>query len=325
MKAVATSLGARRRPGDRLTATPRIDRIVPGGIMDLPGIRALIRRILLSVFIPAVIAGAGGFYLLLQERGARTAEEQARILLATAVSVRKYTTEHILPELSQLPTDRFREETVTSFAAQTVFRGTAGNGYAYHETALNPTNPADRPDGFEVDLLRRFRQDPALTEISGTMDSERERVFYVAHPIRIGDPACLTCHDTPERAPPAMLAKYGTVNGFGWKLNDTVGIQVLTIPVTTQLASTLAVVGFLCAGAVLVFGAAYFALTRAMDAAVVQPLQTLAEAANDASRHGAGPALPRSGTSELRGLAEAIERLRISLGKALARLAAQQK
>src|SRR3954463_6081620 len=136
--------------------------------MDVPSIRALIRRILLSVFLPAVNAGAGGFYLLLQDRGARDAEERARILLSTALAVRKYTLDHIQPELSHVASDRFLEETVPSYAAQTVFRTLGNTAYRYRETALNPTNPADRPDSFETDLLRRFRADPAVAELTGT-------------------------------------------------------------------------------------------------------------------------------------------------------------
>ena len=292
--------------------------------MTTPSIRALMRRILLSVFIPATIVGAAGFYLLLQERGARDAEERARIMLATALSVRRYTNDHILPELALLPADVFREETVPSFAAQTVFHGVGGSAYRYREVALNPTNPADRSDAFETDLLLRFRADPALQEQTGTVDLAHERVFYVARPIRITDPACLACHSTPAAAPKAMLAKYGPSNGFGWQLNETVALQVLTIPVTLQFASTITLVAVLCAGMVVVFGVAYFALSSALNNGVTRPLRLLADAANEASLQNGTASLPQTGTLELRRLAQTIERLRTSLSKAMAQLSANR-
>ena len=82
-------------------------------------IRSIIRRTLLSVFLLALIVGTGAFYFVLHDRAVRQAEEQARTLLAAALAVRGYTTEHILPRLSRLPSDGFLEETAPSFAAQT--------------------------------------------------------------------------------------------------------------------------------------------------------------------------------------------------------------
>ena len=64
------------------------------------------------------------------------------------------------------------------------------------------------------------------------------KVFYLAQPIRIEDAECLTCHSSPDRAPRAMLAKFGAVDGFGWKLHDTVGMEILTVPLTEQLRGT---------------------------------------------------------------------------------------
>ncbi len=123
-------------------------------------IRSIIRRILLSVFLLALIVGTGAFYFVLHDRAVLQAEEQARTLLAAALAVRGYTTEHILPKLSHLASDSFLEETVPSFAAQTVFRSLTGQskGYTYHEPALNPTSPADRASAFEIDLIRQFRE-----------------------------------------------------------------------------------------------------------------------------------------------------------------------
>jgi hypothetical protein len=54
---------------------------------------------------------------------------------------------------------------------------------------------------------------------------------------------------------------------------------------------------------------------------VASPLDRLAEAADQASRSTTEtPALPASGARELRVLGEAIQRLRVSLAKALAQL-----
>ena len=291
--------------------------------MTVPTIRGVIRRNLLIVFVIALFAGGGGFYLLLKNEAMDSAETEARMLLSSAMAIRGYTTHHILPNLTKLHDAVFHEETVPAFAAQTVFRSVSAgdHAYTYREAALNPTSVADRAGPFEVELIREFRNDSSTKELRGILDQNGQRLFYLARPIQIKDAKCIICHDTPERAPKMMVAKYGPNNGFGWKLNDIVGVQLLTVPVTQQFRSTLELVGILMGGLALIFAVAYFALTAAMEATVAAPLEKLTEAADQASRStSASPELPTAGAREVRTLAEAIQRLRISLAKALAQL-----
>ena len=291
--------------------------------MSVPTIRGVIRRNLLIVFLVALFAGGGGFYLLLRNAAMTNAEDEARLLLSSAMAIRGYTTQHILPNLAKLHDAAFHEETVPAFAAQTVFRSVSAgdSAYMYHEAALNPTSVSDRAGPFEVDLIRQFRNDSSLKELRGILDQRGQRLFYLARPIQIKDAKCIICHDTPARAPKALVAKYGPNNGFGWRLGDIVGVQLLTVPVTQQFRNTLELVSILMGGLALIFAIAYFALTAAMEATVATPLDRLAEAADRASRSTSeAPELPASGAREIRVLSEAIQRLRVSLAKALSQL-----
>jgi hypothetical protein len=47
----------------------------------------------------------------------------------------------------------------------------------------------------------------------------------------------LTCHSTPETAPVEMVKIYGTANGFGWKRNDVIGAQIVSVPAKLADAS----------------------------------------------------------------------------------------
>lgn len=249
-------------------------------------------------------------------------------MLAFALSVGDYTQGHILPKLSAVSSQVFEPEEVPFYASKTVFQSVTGKAalYTFRNPALNPTNPEDRPTPFEVELIRRFRDDRKLAELTGVHDAGQGQVFYLAHPVRIDDGQCLTCHSTPERAPATMVARFGTVNGFGWTMGETVGIQVLTVPVTEQLRGTLQLVGILAVGLLLVFATAYLALSLTFDAFLVRPLSSLAGAADAASRSAqAELRLPRRHpVREVHLLGEAIERLHLSLRKALAALARTQ-
>jgi HAMP domain-containing protein len=284
---------------------------------------ATIRLVLIPIFVVVALVGSTGAYLLLRHDAMTRAAETARLVLNTAVAVRTYTQEHVLPDVSKAPTNQFYETGVPAFAAQNVFGRVQkmNPAYSYREPALNPTNPNDRPTAVEVELINRFRADTKLDELTGIREAETGAVFYLARPIRIANADCLVCHSTPDRAPPAMIAKYGPSNGFGWKLNETIGIQTLTVPIAEQLKGSVELAISLAAGLLLVFVATYFALTYTLQMTLVRPLRALTEAAEAASVTTNDRPIPVSGMREIQDLGDAIQRLRVSLMKALRRLA----
>jgi HAMP domain-containing protein len=286
-------------------------------------IHGILRTVLISAFLIALIVGTSGFYLVIHERAVhRTAIEAGR-LLTTATAIRQYTDNYVAPNLRNLGGDKFHEAIVPAFAAQTVYRTVQETypGYTYREPALKPTNPDDLPTPFEVQLINKFRTDPNLKELQGVRDDGKGSLYYLARPIKAYEP-CLVCHDTPARAPAAMLAKYGPVNGFGWKLNEVVAIQSLTVPAAEELRETGEMAMIFAGGLLVLFIATYFALTHSIDSLVIRPLRALERAAEAASvSSDVRPALPASGAREIRNIAAAIERLRSSLAKALKRLA----
>jgi protein-histidine pros-kinase len=281
----------------------------------------IVRTVLISSFAIALLMGAGGAYFLLHARAVQRTAAEAGRLLSAATAVRNYTDQHIAPLLRN--NDKFHAETVPAFAAQTVYRTVQEDypGYIYREPALKPTNPNDLPTPFEVELLNRFRANPDLKELAGVRDDGKGSVYYLARPIKAQE-SCLLCHDTPQRAPAAMVAKYGPNNGFGWQLNEVVALQSLTVPAAEELRETGEIAMLLAGGLLLVFLATYFALTLSIESLVVRPLRSLARAAEAASLgNDTGAALPASGAQEIQSIAAAIERLRTSLTKALKRLA----
>jgi protein-histidine pros-kinase len=109
--------------------------------------------------------------------------------------------------------------------------------YAYKEATLNPTNPRDRATDWEADVINNFRNNPDQKELIGERSTLTGKYLFLAQPTRAGQP-CLECHDTAQNAPEAMIRHYGAANGFGWKLNETIGAQILSVPfsVPVQMA-----------------------------------------------------------------------------------------
>lgn len=280
----------------------------------------IVRTVLVSSFVTALVVATGGAYLILHHRAVQQTAAEAGRMLSIATAVRGYTDEQIAPLLRN--DDKvFHPETVPAFAAQSVYRGMAAihPEYTYREPALKPTNPDDLPTPFEVELLGKFRANADLKELAGEREGAKGKLYYLARPIRAQE-SCLHCHDTSQRAPAAMVAKYGPFNGFGWRLNEVVALQSLTIPAAQELRQTGEIALMLAGGLLLVFLATYAALALAIESLVVRPLRSLEQAAEAASTGtGGGAPLPASGASEIRSIATAIERLRVSLAKAMKR------
>jgi len=102
--------------------------------------------------------------------------------------------------------------------------------FAYKEAALNPTNLRDRTVDWEADIVNNFRDNPKLAEFPGRRSAASGEVLFLSTPIRVDDESCLACHGRADKAPPELVKLYGANNGFGWRLGDVIGAQIISVP-----------------------------------------------------------------------------------------------
>lgn len=279
-------------------------------------IAALVRRTVFVVFASALLAGSAAFFIFFRAAALDHVRDEASALMDTALAVRGYTVDEVRSRLDD-QTGEFHRQSVPSYAAQAVFERLNSGGYSYREAALNPTNPDDQATAFEADLIKRFRRGTEDNAISGVRQRDGKMEFYQARPIRIQNEACLECHDTPERAPEAMLAKYGRDRGFGWEMNEVVGIQKLTVPMDKEYATIYEILAIFFVILFVLFIIVSIVVVRPLQRHVIRPLRDLAAAAERASLRGGDDQLPTRGALEVRRLATAVQRLRHSLQIAL--------
>src|SRR5687767_8025756 len=192
------------------------------------GLRLKFNLVMLAVFIVGL--GVTGYisYELLHRNARDEVLRNAGVMMESALSMRGYTVGKVRPLLPYDP-DKFLPEGVPAFAATEIMGllRTKYPDYSYKEAALNPPNRAVE---WETDILNTFRAGAAGAEISGVRETPTGRSLYLARPLQIKDQACLSCHTTAEMAPPAMVKLYGTSNGFGWKLNEVIAAQIVSVP-----------------------------------------------------------------------------------------------
>jgi hypothetical protein len=218
-------------------------------------------NIWMGAVLAIAVASAGTIVYGELHRSARDhAVETANLLMAVADATRAYTTEYIKPQLDQRLDIAFLPQTVPAFAATETIIALRKRlpEYTYKEATLNPTNPRDRASDWEADLVNTFRANWAPSQIVGERMQGPIPVLYVAKPIKITKPGCLACHSTPAAAPASMIKLYGEANGFAWKLDEIIGAQIVSVPLSTFdetatrifaiVMSALALLGLLALG-----------------------------------------------------------------------------
>lgn len=221
-------------------------------------IRVKTNLILLVMLL--VVALPAGWYVndLVMKQSNENVVKQAAILMESALAVRSYTVDHIKPHLDPMLAQKFLPETVPAFAATETFERFRKKftNFKYKEAVLDPTNPRDLADDQERGIIAKFVNDPSLLETSGELFRNLSRYYYVARPIQIKNPACLGCHDTPDRSPATMRQIYGDTGGYGWKQNQIVGAQIIVVPAfeqDTAAKGTLKIIAILFAAAFVIF------------------------------------------------------------------------
>jgi HAMP domain-containing protein len=277
--------------------------------------------------ILVVVFAAGGLLIaelahsFLLNNARREVMQQAHLMLASAQSVRDYTANDLSPLLQQNPgyQVRFLPETIPFFAATSTFTQLRRSypDYTYKEAALNPTNPEDRATDWEADIIDQFRDNPGLPQITGTRPTATGMALYVAHPIR-ATPECLECHSTPASAPKSLLAVYGPDHGFGWKKDETIGAQIISVPMSVPMAVANSAWHRLLLYLILLMILAIVALDAGVYWFVIRPLRLVSATADRVSRGDKDvPAVRIRGHDEIATVAASFNRMQVSLTKAL--------
>jgi methyl-accepting chemotaxis protein len=284
------------------------------------GLRAKFNLVILAAFAVGFLVAAIVLYRVVDDNARNQVLQNARIMMTAANAIRSYTTNDLDPLLPQERDGRFVAETVPAYAAQKNFKQLqdAFAGYAYREAALNPTNLVDRAHDWEADIIRMFRDEPARTELVTVRDTPTGPLLHLARPITVRTEGCLTCHSTSYDAPQALTRTYGTTNGFGWKLNETIGAQILSVPMALPLkVARDAFVTFLII-LVLVFAVVFVVLNLLLHYLVVAPVKrvsAMAEAVSLGEENVESYVKP--GKDEISTLSVAFNRMRESLKHAM--------
>jgi protein-histidine pros-kinase len=289
-------------------------------------IRAKINLAMIAAFIIGMALAAAAAYTILKRNAIAESAQNGRIIMEAASAIRYYTENNIDPLLKEQLKVEFLPESIPFFAAKVNLQRVTKSlqNYTYREPTLNPTNINDLADDWEKGLIDAFRNDPELEQSVTVRNTPPGDFLVLARPLKVDSPDCLVCHSTPATAPATMVALYGSDHGFGWKVGDIVGAQVVSIPLAVPLnRAYTALLWFMLAlaGIVVVVIVLVDLLVRAI---VIKPVEEISDMASKVSLGQMdAPELVRDSKDEIGSLAASFNRMRRSLQNAMKMLERQ--
>jgi HAMP domain-containing protein len=282
---------------------------------------------LLVVMALGLAVSSFQLHRLLEKNARDEVVHEAGLMMESALAIRAYTIEHVRPRLEKQLTEEFIPQTVPAFAATetlTTLRKKYPE-YAYKEATLNPTNIRNKAEGWEAKIVEGFRADPTRPEVSGVRTTQFGPSLYVARPIQIKNGACLACHSTPEAAPASLIRTYGRDQGFGWQLNEVIGAQVVSVPMSVPIQRARTTFYTAIGALIAIFLVMFVILNVLLDRLVIKPIVQMSAAADAISvgKFDIGR-LNDAGSDEVAKLAQSFNRMITSLKKALQLLARKQ-
>ena len=280
--------------------------------------------ILIFIFVVgSILSGAVLSHFLYRNAQAEMTSD-GLMMIETMNAVRDYTGSQVRPELRDKLDDQFLPQTIPSYSAREVFerfrRDDTYDNFFYKEAALNPTNPRDKAEGFEVDLIEKFQSSSEIRDLQGFYNSGNEELFYIARPITVTKASCLECHSTPDVAPKSLVEKYGAINGFGWKLNEIIGTQIIFVPANRLLHKARDVLMLNMTIIIIVFSIVIFTANWWVKSVIVRPLTRIAHVAEVVSQGDLDAEFQKLSNDEIGNLAKAFSRMKISLALAMKKL-----
>ncbi|MEG3638416.1 response regulator [Magnetococcus sp. PR-3] len=162
-------------------------------------------------------------------------------------------------------------------------------GVSFNNVSDIPRNKHQAANGVELEAMAFFRQNPTEQKwFTQYQDNQGAPYYHYATPIWIEE-HCLKCHGSIEKAPEPIRAMYNT--GFNYKLGELRGLMSIKLP--AEHIDQLVRRQFIENGIIhlLIFGAAFFAMSYFLRRDVGRPLEAITSAVRDFGHDRAIPAL----------------------------------
>ena len=281
-------------------------------------IRKRIMVILVIVYIVSLVIAVTGGWIVLRQDTIRESDEKATILLASMQASRKYLKKVLRPKLQEILPGKFVLEGMSStFMSIGVskFVQKKHPEYIYKVASPNPLNIKNLSDKFEQGVIEIFSKSK-MKEWRGFMEKRGKPFYSVALPI-VSEAKCLRCHSTPDVTYPSLVERYGTKTGYGYKVGEVVGGIFVYVPADVAISQATKKLLYFSIGFSIFFFIVLVVVDRIIVRSVVEPIENFVSVAEDISKGRFDREFEVTTNDEMKSIADAFTRMKISLAKAM--------
>lgn len=277
------------------------------------------------VFIDLVSGLSLGLYSYYSEinQAKRNVEDQIRVAMAFTKASREYVRGILRPKIGELlasgcgGVDFVLEAQSSSFFTASIFKDVSERlgSFKLRQVAFNPLNPKDEPSEMEAKVIN-FLKATNSKEYTGIVEDTTGKQFVYASAV-IPDAGCLACHGKRESMPKALLERYKPQYDPNWEVGKVVGAVMVTVPFDAVLAK--AQLSGLVKGLVVfsIFLGIILFLIAALNYLVFEPISKLEHKAEEIAKGNVDEPVDITSEDEIGRLAQAFERMRVSIKKVM--------
>ena len=160
------------------------------------------------------------------------AHEKANLISAHAEAIQSYVRGTLRPAVAALiGADEFVIEAMsTSYVTRHVLSilNIDKESFQYRRVAQNARNPISEATEEELQILFRLMESPKLARFETIVGEGADEHLIIARPLYLTQD-CMRCHGVPEDAPAVLLSMYGNERGFGKKLGELAGLDIISV------------------------------------------------------------------------------------------------
>jgi HAMP domain-containing protein len=269
-------------------------------------------------YVASLIGVIGVGYFLLEQDTTREAAEKTELFISAMTANQEYMAKYVRPQLKEMTDDAYFPEAsvgAVMMANAALLLQEKYPEYIYRVASHNPLNQGNLANGFEKKLIAGF-DNGDFERWDGFTTRDGKSFYATATPIeaRVN---CIWCHDTPENAPQQMVEKYGSTSGFGYEEGDIVGTRIVYVPTDAAKKLTMQKLGSLTLVVSLLFLFALVIIDYTINRSIVKPIENIVDVAGDISRGKMDRSFEVETNDEIKVLAEAFNRMKVSLEKAM--------
>lgn len=257
-------------------------------------------------------------YQVLLKNAEKESIERAQMMLRAMDAIKEYVGGTIRPVLEEF-TDKKPVELTSGFYVIREISDIiteSDRQYSFKFATINPLNPVNKANQFETEKINDFRSGKLKDQWRGFISTPQGSSYVIMTPIVV-DGHCLRCHGDPGMATEEQRRRYGTSSGYNWKEGEIIGANTVYVPADVPIENARK--------ALLIFSVAYsvfflliiLVIDRLIKGNIIKPIEDLVETADEISRGNFEKDFEVKAQNEIKTLADAFTRMKVSLMKAM--------